>query len=145
MRDYKFRGKVLNTEDWVCGNLLSYPDDELYLIEFKMDNMYLRKQVDPKTIGQFTGLYDRLGIEIYVHDLLKSYEDDSNDFYLYGDITPVEFLNGAYCISILYDMTPFPLYDYKFIYDSTIHYPDKTYLCNWLKDFEVCGNVFDNK
>lgn len=145
MKHYKFRGKTVDTNEWVCGNLLSYDDEQLYLIEFKYENMYLKKQVLKETIGQFTGLFDRNGIEIYEDDLLKSFEENGNDFYLYGDTTHVEFLNGAYCISILYDMTPFPLYDYNFVYDSNIHYPDKTYLCNWLSDFEVVGNLIDNK
>ena len=45
MRNYKFRGKTVDTNEWVCGNLLSYDDEGLYLIEFKYDNMYLKKQV----------------------------------------------------------------------------------------------------
>lgn len=145
MRNYKFRGKTLDTNEWICGNLLSYDDKQLYLIEFKYENMYLKKQVLKETIGQFTGLFDRNGIEIYEDDLLKSFEENSHDFYLYGDTSRVEFLNGAYCISILYDMIPLPLYDYNFIYDPTKHYPDETYLCNWLSDFEVVGNSIDNK
>lgn len=138
-----FRGKVLGTNDWVKGNLLSYPDEELYLIEYKFNSLSIRKQVNEKSIGQFVGMHDRNGVEIWENDILKSFKDE-DDFYLYGDMSIVNYCYGSYYLTLLYDMVAVELCNYDRVYNSNTDYPDKTYLDTWLKDFEVVGNYFDN-
>ena len=64
MRQIEFRGQVINTKEWVRGNLLSYPDDDLYLIEYKIGTLYTKKQVKKETIGQFVGINDKNGENI---------------------------------------------------------------------------------
>lgn len=69
MRQIKFRGKGCFSEKWVYGDLLNFNDNTF--IETSV--------VYPDTVGQFTGLYDKDGREIYEGDILSSgYMDAGN-------------------------------------------------------------------
>ena len=67
MRKIKFRGRITDTKEWVCGSLIIYPDGEYNILtsrnnhSSKMDDW----RIDADTVGQFTGLHDKNGKEIY--------------------------------------------------------------------------------
>ncbi|WP_366160608.1 YopX family protein [Bacillus infantis] len=105
-REYKFRGMDLLTGEWVYGSLIKVHHTGTQAIGMIDDMGYLRTyEVDRSTVGQYTGLNDKSGQEIYE-----------------GDITLVEnetawvtFDDGCFCLlGYLGDGRTYPIRDSMF-------------------------------
>lgn len=101
MREIKFRGKDVLTGKWAYGDLVHNKKiTETDLVDRTMVDGY---EVDPDTVGQFTGLCDRNGKEIYEGDIVRNESAGFCGVVQYRDATFIIFLgemNGALLICL---------------------------------------------
>jgi len=69
MREIKFRGKKYSGE-WIIGSLL-IQDGRCHIFPETAPDSYDNYQVTEATVGQYTGLKDKNGVEIFEGDLLR--------------------------------------------------------------------------
>jgi uncharacterized phage protein (TIGR01671 family) len=77
MREIKFRGKRLDNGEWIEGDLLRMNGHWFIFLDPAPEGID-KYAVDPATVGEFTGLKDKNGKEIYEGDVMEIPETDFN-------------------------------------------------------------------
>lgn len=130
MREILFRGKAVDNGEflkckgkWVEGGIAFYKDRTPYICPERFSDYDEEIEVDPETVSEFTGLYDRNGKRIFE-----------------GDIVEFDVSNGKTKDTVIWDygeyngVTGFRLKKYALF---SITETNRRY-------FEVIGNKWDN-
>lgn len=122
MREIIFRGKIYDDEygAWAEGFLSS--EDHINVYE---NYQWTEYDVDPSTVGQYTGLTDKNGARIFEGDIVSVPMALNLGQKLEPMIGFIEWLNGAFSVT----------------------WKDADYgrhFAGYLEDIEVIGNIYGN-
>ena len=119
MREILFRGKRKDNGEWVYGNYAVTDNNEKQ--HFIFQNKAFEFEVDPETVGQYTGLTDKNGKKIFEGDIVERlWLGEKHIYRIYYDNDIASFIGTD-------------IYSERF---TTFDYD----AC----EFEVIGNIYDN-
>lgn len=127
-RKIEFRAKRTDHDEWIYGDLLT-PTDLMDVWEIsESTGMGDKYDIDPETIGQFTGLTDKNGNKIFEGDIIKTkfFGKDNRHGQNFADYDyfRVEYHEASFCIENA---------SRRFVINTES-----------AKRFEIIGNIYDN-
>lgn len=136
-REIKFRGKRVDNGEWVHGNYFIDERDiedgfiwrEIPQIQQRYGDHYQYFDVIPETIGQYTGLKDKNGKEIYEGDIVNC---EKRGAAFYRSVVVYNSIMGRHDVNAMDCMFPMTLD----CCEDDISIDGN--------DYEVIGNIYEN-
>lgn len=125
---------------WLFGDIVHYSEDKVYITPIDVEICHLEEQGFPvvvDTLGQYTGLCDKNGTEIYEGDIIR-YEEHEG-YYLESFYAKVVFDEGAFGYNCHLRGN---------VFMSSVFSPFCEHDClkeDFLAYVEVVGNVYEDK
>ena len=144
-RDLSFRAKRIDNQEWEYGDVCNgeygkvfilYDNDAVITCKKKELTSWGFIEVNPKTVGMYTGFQDSKGLRIYDGDILKltgSYEETDGSMRPYEEIHNIIWLKGCF---YSYNEKGFPYWPLLFEVIDGLR-EGETY--------EIVGNIHDEE
>lgn len=139
-RVVKFRGKRVSNGEWLYGDLMHDNIGGCYIYPIECDNLYKENAVLPESVGQFTGLHDKNGKEIYEGDIVRNKEIGGYGLEYLG---VVRYYEEDCRFGI--DTTAINKFTKRVLFsvgESIIN--DGHYTITYTNEYELLGNIHDN-
>lgn len=132
MRKILFRAKHVDDDsvfanEWVCGDLCHYANGTIFIRQQETGSAF---DVLQESVGEFTGLFDKNGKEIYEGDIINIQVISSHiKDVIINEKCSVVFYNGCF------GMAEYGIRKEFVRFNSFVEY---------LTSFEIVGNIYDN-